>query len=419
MSKHLCSIAALVGLALASAVRAAPVPAPAAQSATVAAAIAAQRLPLERAVDGVYSGAGWRRLVEDAATADFTMVGEQHGSGSIAVFETALHNTLASRGYTHSVVEVGPHSTAFAEKLVRRGPGSLGAYVAAPGHGFALPFLFFAEEARMAEQMVALSPDQQQALWGVDQEFIGAGPIHVDILTEHARTPAQRAAVSAFSAASVANPLFAGSVGDAELGPLRAAFAEDTDVLRLLDSIAASSEIYRPFLKNARSDIYAANLARETMMKRNFLAAFTSAEQRLRKTPKVFLKFGGNHAMRGLSDTNVPAFANFLAEWGGSRGLRMVNLFVDCDGGQAMNPQTNKPETCEPYFAEDSALRQAVKSGPALQIYDLRPLRAQLAQWKDLDVASRKVILAFDYYVTIRGGRAATPLGSPPSMPKK
>ena len=119
--------------------------------------------------------------LDDADTAQFTMVGEQHGSGSIAEFETALHKALAARGYTHSALEIGPFSTRYVEQLIRSGPGKLQDYVKAPGNGFAIPFLFFGEEAAMAEQMVAQSPDRKAALWGLDQEFIGGAPVPPDI----------------------------------------------------------------------------------------------------------------------------------------------------------------------------------------------------------------------------------------------
>ena len=398
---------------IAAALAAAPAPAPTDAQAKIVQAISAQRLGLARSSDGSFSGAGWQRIVDDAAGAQFMMVGEQHGSGSIAEFETALHKELAQRGYTHAGLEIGPVSTRFAERLVRRGPGQLSRYVAAPGHGFALPFLFFGEEIAMAEQMVATSPDRTAALWGLDQEFVGAGPLHADLFEAEARTPAQKAAVAAFRKAAEADGFYSGKVTDAQLAPLRRAFAGNRAATGLLDELSASSAIYAPFLKGPGSGIYAANLARETMMKRNFLAAFTAAERRRGSPPKVFLKFGGNHAMRGHSGTDVPALGNFLAEWGTARGMRMVNLFVECDGGEAMNPQTGKPGLCEPYFGADSLLRQAVATGPALQLYDLRPLRAKLPGWKALDPATRQVILAFDYYVTIRNGRAATPVGTP------
>jgi hypothetical protein len=381
----------------------------------MASAIAAERLPLERRPDGQFGGAGWQRMVDDAAGAQFTMVGEQHGSGSIAELETALHKELAGRGYTHAALEVGPFSTRFVERLVRSGPGRLEAYIAAPGHGFTVPFLFFSEETRMAEQMVALSPDRAAALWGLDQEFVGAGPLHADLLQSLARTAEQKAAVARFRESASNNQMFSGTVTDGDLAPLRSAFAMSPEALDLIAALAASSAIYKPFIGNG-GDVYAANLARETMMKRNFLAAFSDAETRLQSRPKVFLKFGANHAMRGHSETNVPALGNFLAEWGASKGMRMVNIFVECDGGEALNPQSGKAEACDPYFAADALLRKVVQDGPPLQLYDLRPLRGRLSRWPGLDPASRKVILAFDYYATIRGGRAAAPVGSPPVL---
>ena len=64
----------------------------------IKAAIAAQRLPLERSASGMFTGAGWQQLIADAGTAQFMMVGEQHGSGSLALFETALHRALAAKG---------------------------------------------------------------------------------------------------------------------------------------------------------------------------------------------------------------------------------------------------------------------------------------------------------------------------------
>jgi len=392
-------------------------PAAADPSDVVAAAITAQRLPLERNANGGYEGAGWQRLINDAASAQFTMVGEQHGSGSLALFETALHKALAARGYTHSALEIGPATTRYVEQLVRSGRGKLQRYIAAPGHGFAVPFLFFREEADLAEQMVALSPDPIAALWGLDQEFVGGGPVHADLLEGYAHTPGEKAAAAAFRDASNKNAMYSGTVTEEQLAPLRSAFAGNRDALALIEALAASSTIYKPFVTHVPKDIYASNLARETMMKHNFVTAFTDAERRQKRVPKVFLKFGANHAMRGHSDTDVPSLANFIAEWGTAQNMRLVNVFVECDGGQSLNPQTNKAEKCEPYFDENSKLRQVVRSGPALQLYDLRPLRAKLGGWKQLDGATRKVILAFDFYVTIRDAQAATPAGSPPALP--
>jgi len=53
--------------------------------------------------------------------------------------------------------------------------------------------------------------------------------------------------------------------------------------------------------------------------------------------------------------------------------------------------------------------------GPAVQIVNLRELRPQLDALKSADAETRKLILAFDYYIAVKGGRAARPLGTLPS----
>ena len=117
--------------------------------------------------------------------------------------------------------------------------------------------------------------------------------------------------------------------------------------------------------------------------------------------------------MRGMTVTNVPGLGGFLADWGLPQGYRTVNMLVDCLGGETLNPQTNKAAPCESYLGkEPTVLGRAIADGPAIQIVDLRPLRPQLTRaLKGADEATRKTILAFDYYVAIKGGAAATPLG--------
>ena len=149
-------------------------------------------------------------------------------------------------------------------------------------------------------------------------------------------------------------------------------------------------------------------------MKSNFLRQFAAAEQRLGRPPRVFVKFGGYHAMRGHSDTDVPAFANFLAECGLSRGFALVNMMVDCAGGEALDPRTNRAGPCEPYFGPHAVIGSMARPD-RLTLIDLRPLRAQLNRMRDLDPLSRQTILACDYYLAIRDVRAATPVASLPA----
>jgi hypothetical protein len=387
--------------------------APAPRPASAMEAISRQRLPIHQVRPGVYEGEGWDRLIADGAAAHFFVIGEQHATSDIAKFGAAAHESLAARGYTPAAYEVGPFSTDFAEQLIRSGKGRLAGYIRRPGHAFALPFLFFQEEIDLAEQIVARSPDRVDSLWGLDQEFVGSGPIALELLRREVKTHAQKAAVEAFSVKLAANPMLVGGLTDADLRPLEKAFPADRRSLALLSALRISAQIYAPFTGGKGSG-YAANLQRENYMKANLVTRFTAVERRLGKAPKVFMKFGGNHAMKGFTGTNVPGLGNFIYEWGLPRGLGMINIMVDCAGGQALNPQNNQTAPCEPYFSRDAALSKLPKTDK-LTLIDLRPLRPMRSRLKDLDAESRKLILAFDYYLVIKDMSAAAPVVQPPA----
>ena len=367
------------------------------------------------AQDGqVYSGPGWDRLLTEAENAQFFMIGEQHATADIALFATALQARLAERGYTHAALEIGPYSVPYAERLIRSGPGRLAAYIREPGHAFALPFLFFAEEVGLAEQIVANSPDREHALWGTDQEFVGAGPIITELMADMAATEGERAAAAAFATQSTAEPMLIGNLTAERLDPLAAAFAGNASGEALIEALRLTSDIYAPFIRRVGSG-YEANLRRETYMKLNFVRQFEETERRLGAPPKVFLKYGGYHAMRGMSGTDVPGLGGFIEEWGLPRGFRFVNVMVDCAGGQALNPQTNEVGLCAPYFGPETLIGSLARSD-RLTLIDLRALRPGLRRMTDLDQLSRQTILAFDYYLVIRDVRAATPVATLPAQ---
>ena len=181
---------------------------------------------------------------------------------------------------------------------------------------------------------------------------------------------------------------------------VEAAFANNPKAAQYLSELKLSNVIYEPFTGRGGSG-YEANLTRETYMKRNFVSQFNEAEKRTGKAPKVFMKFGGYHAQKGFTGTNVPGLANFLYEWGLSRDFAMVNVMVECVGGQARNPQTQDTIPCQPYFDKDALLSKIPKPN-RLTLFDLRPLRKQLRRLPGLDQESRQVILSFDYYLAIK-----------------
>lgn len=197
-----------------------------------------------------------------------------------------------------------------------------------------------------------------------------------------------------------------GTMPAAELEPLRQAFSGQAEASALVADIIQSNRIYAPFTGRGGSG-YDGNLEREMLIKQNFVRQFEQVEKATGRPPRVFLKFGGSHGMRGHTFTNVPGFANFIAEWGLPRGFGLVNIFVGCVGGQSNNPQTGSNEPCDSSdLPDDSPLRTGMTDAP-LQLFDLRGLRRVASQ---LDPKTRAIVLGYDFYLPVRNVQPATPL---------
>ncbi|QLC24282.1 hypothetical protein HFP57_04050 [Parasphingopyxis algicola] len=377
-------------------------------------AVRASMLDIARDAEGNLYGSGWDRLMTDAAEAQFFLIGEQHATADIAEISAAIHRGLAQRDYEYMAVEIGPWSTRYAEQLIRENNDAVAAIGDAPGGGFALPFLFFAEDAELTAQAVRLSSASSHALFGLDQEFIAAGPVLALRLEELVRTDEQRSVVAAFAEATAANVMYLGTAEPEQFAPLRTAFdaGEDAEALALVDAMLLSNEIYGPFVRQT-GPIYPANLARENYMKRNFLDQFARIEERDGHPPRIFFKFGASHMMRGHSTTNVPALGDFLVEWGRTREFGLVNVMIDCRDGSVVDVRSGAISPCQSYMLEEGSLLGEAADGRALTLIDLRPLRSLIRSSTEIDDASRDMIFAFDYYLAVADVRPATVIPAP------
>jgi hypothetical protein len=366
---------------------------------------------IERSEPEEFHGEGWDRLITAAHRVDFFLVGEQHAAKDIAQFEKALHASVAPKGYEHMVVEVGPWSTRHAEALLRSDQeDGLGTFIASEGNRFTLPFLFFREEIDLVEQAVRLSPHPDKVLWGVDQEFLGAGPILVNQLRELADTDPQKAAVEKLAQGVASNFMYLGAAPDEDIVALKAAFADgSTEAKSLVDAIVLTHRVYGPFVRGT-GPIYPANLERENYMKDNFLIHFQAAEQRLGYAPKAFFKFGGYHMERGLSGTNVPSFGNFILEWSRSQGLSSTNVLVDCYGGEVFAIMSGGPAPCDSYALDEGSPLLNALGDREIALIDLAALRPALPRYRDLDAKTRDLILSYDFYVAIKDVKPQTPV---------
>lgn len=377
----------------------------AAEPSALDALLAANRWPVTVSKQGL-DGEGASRITAWADEAQFFMLGEDHGHAGLAHFATALSRTLGPRGYRHTAIEVDPLMTAKLAATMKGGKASLTRYLAEDQRVLAMPFFGWSEEADFIATALEFGP-----LWGLDQTFIGAAHVHLDEIAALSRTPAVRAVAGQLAKAARARPLgLLGTIDVRELAALRQAMPpeEDPAARALTDQLIESSLIYEPFVRGQGSTYrskYAANLAREAMMKRYFLAAFTAAVKSEGKPPKVLLKFGANHLQRGLSSTRVPSLGNFLAEYAFSAlGRPVFNLSMLCGPGGQMASFQGEATSCDAGFRRVYGPLEPHLADQGATLFDLRPLRDRPDLWQSWPQEFKEWVWSYDAVVVVRGG---------------
>lgn len=361
--------------------------------------------------DGGLSGPGAAWLAERARRSRYVMLGEDHGNAGIARFAEGLAHLLGPEGYRYTAVEVDPLIAVELDGLARGDDlTGLRAYLQRDGHALAVPFYSWAEEAEFLRAAVRNGPADGQAVWGLDQAFIGAAYVWLAKIESLAHTPAARAEASRLAAAAKADIMsFLGTVDVAEIERLRDSLADpaEAEARRLAGLLAVSARIYGPFVRGGGS-VYAANLERETLMKRHFMEFLREAERRDGAAPKVLLKFGANHLTRGLSATHVPSLGNFLYETAELSGDGAFSVLAVCGPGSAVADFMGNVTAADEAFAKSHGFLAPHTSEPGFTLIDLGPWKDRPRLWKDVPPSTADAIWAFDALLIVSGQGPAT-----------
>jgi hypothetical protein len=100
---------------------------------------------------------------------------------------------------------------------------------------------------------------------------------------------------------------------------LQAAIARagDPHLIALVSALIKTRHIYT---QHETGHAYDANRERALLLKANFLADYTALSIRLKRPPRVLLKFGANHLYRGFDTTNLADLGNFVTEFADGLG---------------------------------------------------------------------------------------------------
>lgn len=374
-------------------------------------------IPIEFSEDG-FTGPGGELLREGLEQAQFVMIGEDHGFAHAPLLVSAFAAEAASHGFDYYAVELGPYSADWVQETLRQGGANALASELA-GRPLAIPFLGSVEEATAAADFA-----DKNAIWGVDQEFIGSPLLHLQILQEMDPTdPAllqrlEQAEREAFSIGNQGGVLFA-TIDEAGWESLRETFEGNQPALDRVAAMERSQAIYQSFFMGKGLDN---NLDRVELIRETFLRHYRSAASNSDAPPRVVMKFGAVHAGRATSSMSTFDLGSLIEGMAASNGLDAVHVaYLPIGGtGLAVRPSpegvfSEKPVKADELRAllEDRGIDLGViDSSTDHFVIPLEPIKRSLGNegLAELDPMTRFVVLGFDYLVTTSAGKPATPL---------
>ncbi|MBX0289880.1 hypothetical protein K3G63_05485 [Hymenobacter sp. HSC-4F20] len=355
-----------------------------------------------------YSGPGWDKLRADVQKSTMVLVGEDHGMAQIPPFTQALAQVLRPKVY---VAEIDRYQ---AQDLTRLTAQSGLPTAFSRQYPMALSFYSWAEEFELARSLRA----QGAALVGIEQAgFASTGRLlalmadQVKSRTTRDYLRRQATAIQAHDRAA----LVAGDYGRVSVNTLRTTLldsvrlltrAESPQVQQVLQDLEASVAIF----KTNAAGKPGGHQARINLMKRNLLRELAPYQRTEEPLPPMLFKFGANHMGRGRSVWgDIYDVGNLAVNLADAHDQKTLHIFIIGKQGTQVggqNPEDFSKNVAAYSNAEAAMLRPfmaATPTGPAWQVFDVRPLRRALLR-QGMMVATPQLqatILGYDYVVII------------------
>ena len=383
-------------------------------------ALQRNRLPL--AMSNRPAGRGWDWLVREARDARFTLIGEEHGVAETAQLSAALFAALRGSGYSRMAIELSPIIAQDIESAARR-KGLQGILDLFADPGTWSP-MYLREEAEFLAAVINAAPRGERVLWGFDREIFSDRYLISRLeprVPRRAREPFTRlkqASTGSWERREKdpgAGPPFLFAEDPAVVSAVRAAWPnpdrESDMILRTLEESLAINAV-------ARTGTAWDSAERRAQWKRNLLAARLREERARGSTPKVMLKFGYNHMIRGANYVNifdVGAMTDEVAALSGERAFHILVLPGPGSRQAVLGPGRSFASVSSDEFDEfragDQRLTRVLSNANASghEVIDLRALRPLamrgLESWNS-DVV--RTIHGYDAAVIWKGARASS-----------
>ena len=370
--------------------------------------------------DGALNGDGADMLREKLANAQFILIGEDHGFADAPIFSLALAKAARDYGVTNHVVEIGPLTDRWVTGILNE-KGVDGLAAALEGRPSAIPFLSLREDAELANYFLKEAARRQDALWGIDQEFVGAPLILLEELAASTCTDSARARAeallkkeqSAFAAGDQSS-IFLFATNDDAFAELHEAFSNCRNAAPIISGLQESAKIYQLF----QIDGYMSNARRVAFIRQQFLEQYRASRK---KAPRALIKLGAYHVGLGTTPVNTFDIGSLTEGIAASNGLDVLRIaFFPLDGQKtSISLAPGIPYGTEDFHSEDieNLLQQIGAASDDVSeagwtLISTADIRAALGGKgiAGLSEDMRFIVLGFDYLVTTRNAKAATPL---------
>jgi hypothetical protein len=367
------------------------------------------------------AGSGWDWLVEQARDARFTLVGEEHGVAETAQFSAALFTALRGSGYSRMAIELSPPIAEDVEAAARQnGVQGILNFFSRPNTWSPM---YLREEAQFLAAVINSAPKGERVLWGLDREIFSDRYL---ISRLEAKVPQRaRAAFIRLKEASTnawakyertRNPddLFLLAEDPALASTVLAAWPnpdhESDLIMRTLEASLAVEAAERaggawPYMQ------------RRVQWMRSNLAERLKEDQR-HGSPKVMLKFGYSHMIRGANYFNtfdVGAMADEVATLSGDRAFHILVIPGPGSRQAVLGPGRSfvsvSSDEFDDFRAGDQRLTRVLSNANATghEVIDLRAVRPLamrgLESW-NADVV--RTIHGYDAAVIWKGAHASS-----------
>jgi hypothetical protein len=358
--------------------------------------------------------------VQEAKASHFTLVGEEHGVAETAQLSAALFETLRGVGYSRMAIELSPIVAQGIEAAARRsGLQGILDFFARPDTWSPM---YLREEARFLADVVAAAPKGERVLWGFDREIfsdrylIGRLEPKVPPSARASFARLKEASTNAFALQQKGEgPPFLFAQGPAIVSAVRTSWPnpdrESDAALRTLEESLAINTVARTGTAWDQSQ-------RRALWMRSNLAELLNEKSERGAAPKVMLKAGYNHMIRGANYVNIFDVGAMPDEVAALRGDRAFHVIVlpgsgshqaVLGAGRSFNELSS--DEFDEFKAGDQRLTRVLSNANATghEVIDLRALRPLamrgLESW-NADVV--KTIHGYDAAVIWKGARAST-----------